>query len=122
MERFDGKAAAAKDIKNRKSLLDAVMQFGYMPSHMFSNRVPYGISTLKVFSMEEVCVVAVAIEDLVNHESWPAHIRNMIVNEKCDFHLTFDQHVSMRGECIQCKQGFSFGISSIQSKLNFTVL
>ena len=86
VERFGTKAAAAKDIKNGKALLDTVMQFGYMPGHTFSNRVPYGISTMKVFSMGEVCVVAVAIDDLVKHEPWPAQIIIMIVNEKCDFH------------------------------------
>ena len=82
VERFDAKAAGAKDIKNGKALLDTVMQFGYMPGHTFCNRVPYGVSTLKVFSMGEVCVVAVSIQDLVKHEPWPAQIIFIIVSEK----------------------------------------
>ena len=35
VERFDGKAAAAKDIKSGKALLDTVMQIGYMPGQTF---------------------------------------------------------------------------------------
>ena len=42
VERFDGKAAAAKDIKNGKALLDTMMQFGYMPSQF----VPTGFHTV----------------------------------------------------------------------------
>ena len=85
LAKIAGTPASSKQIKNGKAVLDTIMQFGVMPGYSFSNRVPYGVSMMKMFSMGDVDIVAVAIQDLVQHEPWPAQLINTIANQRSGF-------------------------------------
>ena len=68
--RFEFKPLGVRDIPNGRAVLDTAWQFGYLPNLSVANKSPYGLSCFKLWSMGEIHVVMVSIDELSKHPSW----------------------------------------------------